>query len=338
MNIVAELNARWNEAARTAPSGHEWRGVALSVYAPVRLLAAVREPDGHITLLIEAPMSAAPSVRLRFETQGLSLTEHRRPAENVFRIAVTLERQELKDVFEALCADLVAVVSPVVTAVAAFAAMTKRLEAWQACLRVRKGGLSREERIGLLGELVMLRLFAEVAGYNTAVEAWKGPIDGIHDFMAGGAAVEVKSVLGIGSHLHISRFDQLEMTGLSSLTISRVRFREGQDGISLPGHIEGIRREIANASPAAVPDFDNKLLRAGYLDLDGQLYSSACFVQEVLYCYAVDEKFPRIAREDIPPAVVDGSYILDERALSSFRQGRDYLCQVVRMNVGAAHD
>lgn len=265
INFIEELNAKWNEAAHTTRSGHEWRGVALSSLSPVRLLAAVREPDERIALLVEGPMSAAPSVKLRFETQGLSLTEQRRPSENVFRIAVTLERNEFKDVFEALCADLVLVVSVVSNAISAFAAITKRLEAWQACLRLRKGALSREDQIGLLGELAVLRIFAEVAGHSAAVEAWKGPVDGVHDFVAGGAAVEVKSVLGIGTHLQISHFDQLEFTGLSSLTIGRVRFREGPDGKSLPSQVENIRRETADASPATVSELENKLLRAGYL-------------------------------------------------------------------------
>jgi hypothetical protein len=91
MNVVEELNAKWNEATQTNRSGHEWRGVALSISSPVRLLAAVREPDERIALLVEGPMSAAPLLKPHFETQGLSLAEQRRPSENVFRLAVTLE-------------------------------------------------------------------------------------------------------------------------------------------------------------------------------------------------------------------------------------------------------
>jgi Putative PD-(D/E)XK family member, (DUF4420) len=337
INVIEELNAKWGEAAHTARSGHEWRGVALSIASPVRLLAAVREPDERIALLVEGPMSTAPSVKLRFETQGLSLTEQRRPSENVFRLAVTLERNEFKDVFDALCADLVLVVSVAPTAISAFAALTKRLEAWQACLRVRKGALSREEQTGLLGEIAVLRIFAEVAGHSAAVEAWKGPVDGVHDFVWEGAAVEVKSVLGIGTHLHISHIDQLEVSGLSSLTIGRVRFREGHDGKSLPSHVEAIRRETADASSATVSELEDKLLRAGYLDVDAPLYSSIHFVQEALYCYAVEEKFPRLVRAAIPSAIVDGSYTLDEKAISSFRKDGGYLLQILSMNAGVTH-
>jgi hypothetical protein len=338
MNVVEELNAKWNEATQTNRSGHEWRGVALSISSPVRLLAAVREPDERIALLVEGPMSAAPLLKPHFETQGLSLAEQRRPSENVFRLAVTLERSELKDVFEALCSDLVLVVSVVTTPVSAFAAVTKRLEAWQACLRSRNGALSREEQVGLLGELTVLRIVAEMVGHSAGVEAWKGPLNGIHDFVSSGEVIEVKSVLGIGTHLHISHIDQLEFSGLSSLTIVRVRFRQGHDGKSLPSHVESIRREIADSSPATVPEFEDRLLRAGYLDVDAPLYSSALFIQEDLCCYTVDKRFPRLARATIPTAIVDGSYTIDEKAISSFRQDGSYLRHILSMKSGVVHE
>jgi hypothetical protein len=337
-NLIEELNAKWNDAAQTTRSGHEWRGVALSISSPVRLLAAVREPDERIALLVEGPMSAAPLPKIQFETQGLSLAEQRRPAENVFRLAVSLERRELKDVFEALCSDLVLVVSVLATPVSAFAAITKRLEAWQACLRTRKGGLSPEEQTGLVGELAVLRVAAEKVGHSAGVEAWKGPLNGIHDFVSGGGAIEVKSVLGIGTHLHISHIDQLEFSGLSSLTIARVRFRQGHDGISLPNHVAAIRREIADSSPSTVPEFEDRLLRAGYLDLDASLYSSTLFVQDDLCCYRVEGNFPRLMRASIPPAIVDGAYTIDERAISNFRQDGSYLSHILSMKPGVRHE
>jgi hypothetical protein len=338
MGIVNELNSKWQEATLSSRGGHEWRGVALSIPAPVRLFAAVREPDDRLALLLEGPISAAPSSRVHFEAQGLSLTDQRRSEESIFRLAVTLERTELKEVFEALCADLISIISTAESAFVAFARITKRLEAWQACLRSRKGMLSREEQTGLLGELAVLRIVAEVASYSVGVQAWKGPLNGIHDFVSFGEALEVKSVLGIGTYLHISRIDQLEFSGLSSLTIVRVRFREGRDGKNLPSHVETIRREIARESPAVVPEFEDRLLRAGYIDVDAPLYGSVRFVQEDICCYTVDEHFPRLVRAALPTAIVDGSYTIDEKAISHFRQDASYLRQILSMKPGAGNE
>jgi hypothetical protein len=257
---------------------------------------------------------------MRFEAHGVSLVDQRSAAENVYRLALSLERNELRDVFEALCEDIILVASAGSTPPIAFANVTKRLAAWQSCLRIRKNGLSLEEQIGLLGELLVLQMIAEVAGYPTAVEAWKGPIDGIHDFVGPGLTIEVKSVLGIGTHLYISRLDQLESVGLSQLVIARLRFRQGPGGESLSGYVKNIRREISSRYPTALYPFEEKLLRAGYLDLDATLYEATLVSQENLCCYIVRDDFPRLIRQSIPSAIVDGSYTIEERAISGFRR------------------
>ena len=109
----------------------------------------------------------------------------------------------------------------------------RRLLAWQACLRLRRRRMSPEEQIGLSRELEILRLVAAETGFNHAIDAWQGPLDGLHDFIRSGAAIEVKAVLGVGSHLRISHYGQLEYTGLSILLIARPRFREDHAGRSL---------------------------------------------------------------------------------------------------------
>jgi hypothetical protein len=165
-----ELVSKWTEAARTKPGDREWRAVALSVPATVRFLAGIREPDGRIALLIEAPLSAAPSALLRGSAEGVSLSDRRDAAQGVLRVAVALEREPLRDVFEVLAADLVEVVRQATTPAQAIAIGVSRLEAWQAFLRSGRRGLAREEQIGLLGELTLLELLATEIGYEAAVE------------------------------------------------------------------------------------------------------------------------------------------------------------------------
>jgi Putative PD-(D/E)XK family member, (DUF4420) len=55
------------------------------------------------------------------------------------------------------------------------------------------------------------------AAYGKAIEGWRGPLDGIHDFSRSGVAIEVKTVVGIGHLLKISHLEQLETVGLTSL-------------------------------------------------------------------------------------------------------------------------
>lgn len=298
------------------------------------MLAAVREPDNRLALLIETGLSLAPAAPLRFETQGLSLADQRRSAEDIFRLAVTLERNELKGVFEALCGDLIAVVSETRTPADAISAVSKRLDAWRVCLRARKSGLTQEEQIGLLGELALFQVIGKNTGYTLATNMWQGPLDGIHDFASGGSAIEVKSVLGIGTHIHVSRFDQLETDGLSNLTIARPRFRLGHDGRSLPQTVKALRSNIATVAPGALALFDEKLLMAGYLAIDEPLYTTSLFIQESVVYYTVGGSFPRIARHALPVGIVDGTYIVDERSIAEFGQGEDLFFQLLNQNFG----
>jgi hypothetical protein len=86
-----------------------------------------------------------------------------------------------------------------------------------------------------------------------------------------------------------------------------------------------------------VPEFEHRLLRAGYLDADAPFYSSTLFIQEGLYCYMVDERFPRLARAAIPSAIVDGSYSINEKAISIFRQDSNYLREILSRRAGVGN-
>ena len=111
--------ARGGRATRRA--GYEWRGVALDLAGPVRFVAAIREPDERIALLLEAPLAAALPSPYRIVADGMSVTDQRRPDEGIFRIAIVLEQDGVRDVFEVLAADVVGVAVGVSSAKAGIA-------------------------------------------------------------------------------------------------------------------------------------------------------------------------------------------------------------------------
>jgi hypothetical protein len=336
--LRAELTSKWAEAALAERGDREWRGVALSVPAAVRFLAGIREPDGHIALLIEAPLATAPATLLRVSADGVSLTDRRESNEKLFRIAVTLERESLRDVFEVLATDIVEVVRPAATSSQAIETAVSRLEAWQAFLRSGRRGLSREEQIGLLGELAVLQLLVKEIGYDDAVEAWRGPLDGIHDFSRSGIAIEVKSVAGVGNLLRISHLDQLDSKGLSALAIARLRFREAPEGRSISAVVNSIRDDIDRAAPTARRGFDDRLLRAGFIEGNKQPPDSTAFYLDSMYGFEVRNGFPRLTGSSVPAEIVDASYTLDERALARFRVEADGLTKLAKMMTGVTHE
>lgn len=317
-SIRDELISKWAEAARAKPSDREWRAVALSVFAAVRFLAGIREPDGRVALLIEAPLSAAPSTPLRISAEGVSLSDRRDAAQGLVRVAIALERDPLRDVFEVLAADLVQVVRQAATPAQAVALGVSRLEAWQAFLRSGRRGLSREEQVGLLGELTVLELLAAEIGYEAAVEGWFGPLDGIHDFSRSGIGIEVKAVAGGGNLMRISRLDQLDRRGLSTLLIARPRFQEAPEGRTLVTAAHKIRNALDRSAAGVRPVFDDRLLRAGLIEVNPEASPFFSFVLQDLYGFEVREEFPRLTGLSVPVEIVDASYSLDERLLAGF--------------------
>jgi len=314
-----ELRRKWEEAAGTPLAGHEWRGVALDLSGPVRFVAAVREPDSRIALLLEAPLSVAPSIPYRVAADGLSVTDQRRPEEGLLRVAIALEHDSVRDVFEVLAADVVEVACCTSTAKEAVTEVVRRLEAWRACLKARRLGLSMESQLGLIGELIVLGLLARDMGYAGAVRAWQGPMQGIHDFNHSGTAIEVKTVVGAGSWLRISRLAQLETAGLSALVVARPRLQESANGISLVDLVKEIRESMIRDDPTALAEFNERMIRAGYLEIDAAMYSNFRFALHDIRWYEVARDFPRLTSASVPAGIVDGTYVIDERSIGQFR-------------------
>lgn len=314
-----ELRRKWQEAADTHRSGYEWRGVALDLAGPVRFVAAIREPDERIALLLEVPLAAALPSPYRIVADGMSVTDQRRPDDGTFRIAITLEQDGVRDVFEVLAADVVGVTAGTSSAKAGIAEAVRRLEAWRACLKARRLGLSLESQLGLIGELIVLRVLAAELGYPAAVNAWQGPLHGIHDFTGSGVGIEVKTVLGTGNWLHISHFSQLETTGMSVLAVARPRLQESASGTSLVDSVKEIRNEMDLAAPGILAEFNERMIRAGYLEIDAPMYSSLRYTLHDLQWFGVSTGFPRLTAATVPVGIVDGTYTIDERSISAFR-------------------
>jgi hypothetical protein len=329
-DLLAELRSKWEEALASGTSDREWRAVALTIISPVKLLAGIRERDGRISVLVETALRHAPQHRVRFHAEGISLVDERSVEEGLIRLAITLERTDLRDIFEVLAVDLLAVASCGRSPESTVQQTVTRLEAWQVCLRARRRGLVREEQTGLLGELAVIELAAREIGLARAIAAWRGPMDGIHDFEAVGVALEVKASIGLSHHVRISRLDQLDSEGLGALLLLRVRFHEEPEGNTLPETIRLLRERIEGESPGAAVEFADKLMRTGYLDTDAEIYGSTRTVLDDIHGFRIHEEFPRLIRSTVPPAIVDAAYSLDEQLLAPFRLGEQELQVLLR--------
>ncbi|MFD4710542.1 PD-(D/E)XK motif protein [Streptomyces sp. NPDC058430] len=198
------------------------------------------------------------------------------------------------------------------TTIGPAAAVMRRIASWQRMLgRGLGGGLSLEARIGLFGELLVLRdLIIPACGEN-AIAAWQGPTGGAKDFALASWAVEVKTVVGARSHLHcrIHGEEQLDEGTIDFLALVHQKLRNDPSGVGLPHLVDELR-----AHPALVPQralLENNLLEAGWLEAHRSQYDGERWLLDIRRCFRVTETFPRIVSGMLPRGVSGVSYDLD---------------------------
>jgi hypothetical protein len=316
--LLAELRLKWEQALASGASDREWRAIALSIACPVKIFAGIRDRDDRLSILLETPLQNAPRHRVRFQAEGISLVDERWAEEGLLRLAVTLERADLREIYEVLAIDLLSVAAASPSAEIAVHEIIRRLGSWQACLRARRQGLTREEQAGLLGELVLMEYAAPHIGWARSISCWYGPDRGVHDFEGAGIAIEVKTSIGVSHIVRISRLDQLDDQGLTTLVLVRVKLHEAAGGSSLPDAVAKVRKALAGDHNSAL-NFGDKLMRAGYLDADAELYGQTRTVLDELHGFRVSQGFPRLTAGTVSSAIVEAVYSLDERQLAPFR-------------------
>lgn len=180
-----ELRTAWGMLREHPAQAREYRTRPLTGEFPLDAYAALRAADDAPCLLIR---SEAPPGSL-FEVGGMRLSVDR--DERGTLLLLSLEDTARSDLFTTVCADALAAAGN--DAEEALDLFLVRLDAWRRFLRERHAGLSREDTVGLIGELVMLeRLLSSRPDF---LASWKAPEDGLHDFEAAVTHLRSRRVL-----------------------------------------------------------------------------------------------------------------------------------------------
>lgn len=305
------LTRAW--ALLTAGSGgeREWRALRIETGHPIDVFAAVREQDKTRGILFECPITAAPPWRLRFDSEGLRLSDERDAYGGTRRIALALERTDLESVFLVIAEDLIVSSRAAPNAADAVSAVGARLSAWQACLKLRREGFSQERMLGLYGELILLQRLAEIVGFDRAVASWTGPERGLHDFSVGQIAIEVKTCLGAHGSVQIGSLEQLDPSGLQTLALCRVVVVRDDQGVALPELIAKIRSSADDLGHSIRRELDQRLLMSGYIDPENSTAPFDRLAITSVEAFDVQGDFPRLTREAVAAAVLAAEYRLD---------------------------
>lgn len=309
---TAALLEEWAGLAAVAPGDRLFRTRRFARPARLDLRAGLRETDGAPCLVV-SPGEAGAAIA-SFETGGLRLSRVADPSGVL--LVLSLEEPGRGDLFAAVCSDCLRAVirgedegeDDLLSVVAA------RLSAWRAFLRDQAGALSRSDMIGIVGELLLLGQLLDIGA--DALDAWKAPDDGLHDFELAGDNIEVKTSLGGARQLHVSTLDQLDDAGLASLHVAHVRLIEVPDGETLADIADRIETRLSGERARGA--FRNALLRRGLAPGADDDVGPRVRLAGTDF-YAVREGFPRLRRGEVALGIAEATYQLEVRALTEFQ-------------------
>ena len=162
--------------------------------------------------------------------------------------------------------------------------------------------LTRDEELGLIGELLVLRHVVQAVGENAAIGSWLGPLSEEHDFAFAKLDAEIKTTTSeTRAHL-IGSETQLEPSPerpLYLVSIQLTRAGNASRWFSLASLISEIRPLL----DAHQHEFDLALAGLGWRGADSDLYQSRYQFRTMPRSYVVDDHFPAITLNRLAKAV-----------------------------------
>jgi hypothetical protein len=160
---------------------------------------------------------------------------------------------------------------------------------------VHQGLLSREQHLGLFGELWFLAYWlGPSVGFSKALHAWRGPFGSRNDFEADTIGIEVKVTSKSDISHHINGLEQLLEPAGGELFLMSIAVREeGSAAENLPKLIAHIR-ETLREDFEALSRFDSCLYSVGYVDALVNEYAKIKFRVRTQKLYSVKDGFPRL--------------------------------------------
>lgn len=313
-NSDIELTAAWRALSGQA-AGDGWKVIELFGIGNCCVMAGRRGARNEESVLVGVRGNLPPQPFQLPRGQGFSLisTElHGYPIDHSWFALVRQDSGSL-ELFTKVAVDLVNLMesSSAQDGPRIHSAMISRIRAWQAFMkRDSDGVLSTEEEIGLFGELLVLRdLLNHGVSEFDALDSWAGPDDGLHDFLLGDGAIEVKTTMApAGFMARIANLDQLDDSLHQPLYVAAVRLAQLSEGTTLPDLIDQIAGLLDDAGARSL--LKSRLVSAGYMDMSRTEYTRRFRCSELTYrIVCVDS--PRLTRSNVPAAIHEVRYSLD---------------------------
>ena len=311
MNLAETWDLLEGETGTAALSGRIQRRIVPEGRRNVFL--GLEVPSGNRMLILRVSSNALLGQDTPPDSRGLTVrtNNHDGPSEST-DVEIVLTDAQHRDIFDLLVRDLVEASEQPEDEAAGVTRMLARLSDWQQLLRrLSPRGLSDEARLGLWGELWVLReVLARAIGIGDAISAWRGPLGADQDFQLGAVCIEVKTSAAHSlDRIPVASERQLEvpedvvlvLVGLS------VDARVGH-GETLGEMIRLVRAAASEAGHLSV--LDDRLESIGWEIEDDHLHGERGYSVRSLAPYLVGPGFPRLVSTDLPVGVSDVRYLV----------------------------
>lgn len=232
-------------------------------------------------------------------------------------VTFELQNGDYSDVFDSFLFDLVTQ-SAQHDPLTACAVIVNRILRWTELFKRMSGdGLSEDEIIGLLGELLVVDQLIE-KGFDDSlvIRGWRGPEGDATDIGLEGFRIEVKTKRSTQhSFVEISSADQLRLDG-KDLFLTRILLTPSEDsGHSLRDLVEQVSQRLKDKN-RPLTELNHKLSLVGYTDNQKENTNRYELVREDWF--EVRDNFPRIDPDQIPSEITKVRYRLELDQLDEY--------------------
>lgn len=220
----------------------------------------------------------------------------------------------------------------------AYGAFNLAIQKWQELIS-SKSILTKDQQVGLYGELLFLNSLIKTHGPEVIV-AWTGRSSDIpdrHDFRFNSIDFEIKTTKS-SQRLHVIHgLEQLQPNLEHLLYVISIKIVDAGlgSGTSLVDLVRIVRKSLENNITCGT-EFEMKLKKSGYKDLEAEHYQERFILSELPVLTLVDDKCPKITNETILYAsspeiggrISDVQYRINFEGLGN-AQGTDFFKKVL---------
>jgi hypothetical protein len=272
-----------------------------------------KDSDGRAGIALE--VSIDTEVAINSLSKYFEIRSQKMPLiGNVLTIYCT--DSEFFEIFYILCKDLLKFSFKANSVNEALDLLSDRLEIWSKLFSRGFKGLSIQQIMGLIAELLFLKKIL-IKSISPNINIWTGPKGSPQDFIdkKSNVAVEVKAVSKDNSLVKISSIDQLDFNGELYLVTIPINSAKIDDQIKI--NLDFIVKEICELIDAVqMPDFQKLLLNSGYVE---NLYKDYFFVLDEPTYYKVNLNFPKIIRSMVSTEIISAKYEIKLKDISEFK-------------------